>query len=344
MLLSRQITKHSIPSSANSSKNDSTPEKSKEVKNKEAKSKKARSREQQELATHAKDSFMDMTIPLNFDEIACSICDNKFLNDFINKYRYMDNTHMHKLKDGTYLEERMFRFGLTCKYEHLCHSFIFGPKDYTYVQKGVLTPEQVEEIVGTTPVQLPQLDDDLVDYLMKFSQVQNVDGLRRALYENSTYKLDLKDEKTNCLIGCIDLLTISHCYMKTKILSLQITLSNGFKHGFGFPLISCLKISKVLLAFAEKTVVSLEYVCQESKGLEDDTKVLEERHFKVAKEMKDILWSLMKFSDFATEKIKNLVSIGITTFEFKAYFDICDMKLGYVARITRSKEFVVQAP
>lgn len=86
---------------------------------------------------------------------------------------------------------------------------------------------------------------------------------------------------------------------------------------------------------------SLEYVCQEDKGLEDNTKVLEERHFKVAKEMKDMLWSLMNSFDFAPEKIKKPVSIGITTIKFKAYFDICDMKLGYVARITSSEEFVV---
>ncbi|ORE08722.1 hypothetical protein BCV72DRAFT_224448 [Rhizopus microsporus var. microsporus] len=49
---------------------------------------------------------------------------------------------------------------------------------------------------------------------------------------------------------------------------------------------------------------SLEYVCQEDNNLEDNTKVLEGHHFKVAKEMKDMLWSLIKFSDFAPEKIK----------------------------------------
>ncbi|KAI9029907.1 hypothetical protein CLU79DRAFT_831652 [Phycomyces nitens] len=104
---------------------------------------------------------MDMTIPLNLDEIACSIANNKFSSDLINKYRYMDNNHTHTLNDGTHLEERMFRFGLTCRYEHIRHSFILDPKDCTHVQKGVLTPEQVEKIIRTPPVQLPQLDDDL---------------------------------------------------------------------------------------------------------------------------------------------------------------------------------------
>lgn len=72
----------------------------------------------------------------------------------------------------------------------------------------------------------------------------------------------------------------------------------------------------------------LEYVCQEDKGLDDNTKVLEDRHFKVAKEMKNILWSLMEFFDFAPAKIKKLDSIGMTTIQFKACFDIYDMNLG----------------
>ncbi|CAO3701560.1 unnamed protein product [Rhizopus stolonifer] len=319
---------------------------------------------------------MDMSIPLNLDEIACSIADNKFLSDFINKYRYMDNNHMYKLNDGTYLEERMFRFGLTCRYEHLCHSFIFDPKDCTYVQKGVLTPEQVEEIVRTTPVQLPQLDDDLVDYLMKFSQVQNVDDLRRALYENSTYKLDFKDEKNKLfdwVHRSLDHLTLlyenqntfitdhSEQWFQTRVwLPLELLFENiegtssirgenccqasASRKNLSRTVPSTEKLATKKMGNRVDLIVknnSLEYVCQEEKCLEDNTKVLEERHFKVAKEMKDMLWFLMKFSDFAPEKIKKLVSIGITTFKFKAYFDICDMKLGYVARITRSEEFVV---
>lgn len=85
----------------------------------------------------------------------------------------------------------------------------------------------------------------------------------------------------------------------------------------------------------------LEYACEEDKGVEDNTKLLEERHFKVAKEMKEILWSSLNFSHFSQEKIKKLVSIGITTIEFKVYFDICDIKLGYAARVTLSEELVV---
>lgn len=63
-------------------------------------------------------------------------------------------------------------------------------------------------------------------------------------------------------------------------------------------------------------VNNLKFLCEEDKASDDSTKTIEERHLK-------------------------LVSLGITTFKFKAYFDVCDFKLGYVARITRSLEFQV---
>lgn len=60
---------------------------------------------------------MNIKIPPSFEEIACPIADNKFLSDSMNKYLCMENKHMHKLNGGGYFEERMFRFGLTCRYE-----------------------------------------------------------------------------------------------------------------------------------------------------------------------------------------------------------------------------------
>ncbi|CEG81645.1 hypothetical protein RMATCC62417_15818 [Rhizopus microsporus] len=69
------------------------------------------------------------------------------------------------------------------------------------IPKTKLCPERcIDTRIGrgdcrTIPVQLSQIDNDLVDYLMKLSQVRNSDDLRRALHENSTYKLDFNDKK-----------------------------------------------------------------------------------------------------------------------------------------------------
>lgn len=89
------------------------------------------------------------------------------------------------------------------------------------------------------------------------------------------------------------------------------------------------------------TVNNLEFLCEEDKASDDSTKMIEERHFKIGKEMKDILWGLFRRCNYDRTKMRKLVSFGITTFKFKAFFDICDFRLGYVARITRSSEYQV---
>ncbi|KAI8888821.1 hypothetical protein K501DRAFT_329674 [Backusella circina FSU 941] len=175
--------------------------------------------------------------------------------------------------------------------------------DCAYVQKGVLTPKQVEEIIKTTPAQLPQLDDDLADYLIKFSQNNNGKDRNKSECISSI-------RRENCSQASASRRNISHTALSTEKLATK-------KLSYGVDLI--IKNN------------NLEYTCQKDKSLEDNTKALEEYHFKVVKEMKYILWSLMK----------KLVSIGITTIKFRGYFDICDMKLGYVTRITRSEEFVI---
>lgn len=89
------------------------------------------------------------------------------------------------------------------------------------------------------------------------------------------------------------------------------------------------------------TVNSLEFLCEEDKASDDDTKMIEECHFKLGKEMKDILWALFRRCNYDRTKMKKPVSLEITTFKFKAYFDVCDSRLGYVARITCSSKFQI---
>lgn len=85
----------------------------------------------------------------------------------------------------------------------------------------------------------------------------------------------------------------------------------------------------------------LEYLCGEDKPSNDSTEILEDRHFKIAKTIKDMLWQLLDGSNFDAKKMKEVVSVGISAFKFQAHFDLCDIKLGYVARITRSPGFTI---
>ncbi|KAG2230376.1 hypothetical protein INT48_007671 [Thamnidium elegans] len=108
------------------------------------------------------------------------------MTEFIEKYQSMDKKYMHKLSDGSYLKERLFKFGLTCTHEHLCHSFIFDANDFTYIQKKMLTEDQITELESESPVDFPDLDG----YLIKFVNVPTTEDLRMALYQNGDYKMN----------------------------------------------------------------------------------------------------------------------------------------------------------
>lgn len=64
------------------------------------------------------------------------------------------------------------------------------------------------------------------------------------------------------------------------------------------------------------TANDLEYLYEEDKASDDDTKMIEEWHFKIGKEMKDILWALFRRCNFDQMKMK-----------LKVFFDVCDFKL-----------------
>ncbi|KAI8079448.1 hypothetical protein BDF21DRAFT_41275 [Thamnidium elegans] len=301
---------------------------------------------------------------------------NRYMTEFIKKYQSMDKKYMHQLLDGSYLEERLFKFGLTCTHEHLCHSFIFDPDDSTYVQNNVFSEDQIDELKSINPVTFPEIDDDTVSYLMQFANVTTAEDLRKALYQNSDYNMNynkdqhqIKDWIRHSLdhlllvYESIDDFSIEHSeqwhqsriWLPLELLFERISGSKSLR-GESCSLSSCeRKNLQRTVPSTDKlqtkkmgtrvdmlvTVNNLEFLCEEDKANDDNTKIIEERHFKIGKEMKDILWALFRRCDYNRTKMKNIVSLGIATFKFKAFFDVCDFKLGYVARITRSSEFLV---
>jgi hypothetical protein len=82
----------------------------------------------------------------------------------------------------------------------------------------------------------------------------------------------------------------------------------------------------------------VEIQCQEGKITNDNINVLEERHTKISKEIKDVL---LRQVNLEPSKLERVLSFGITAFKFKAFFDICHFHLGYIAHITLLKEFAI---
>lgn len=318
----------------------------------------------------------DLAIALDLDTVMKYFDGSKYMTEFIEKYQSMDKKYMYKLPDGSYLEERLFKFGLTCTHEHLCHSFIFDPNDLTYIQKEVLTEDQITELKSESPIDFPDLDDDSVDYLMKFVNVSTAEDLRVALYQNGDYNMNYSKDRHQIkdwirrsldhlllVYESIDDFTIEHSeqwyqsriWLPLELLFESISGSKSLRGESSSVSSSERKNLQRAVPSTNKfqakkmgtrvdmlvTINKMEFLCEEDKASDDNTKIMEERHFKIAKEMKDILWGLFRHCNYDRSKMRKLVSLEITTFKFKAFFDICDFKLGYVTRVTRSSEFQV---
>ncbi|CAJ0647881.1 21095_t:CDS:2 [Entrophospora sp. SA101] len=62
----------------------------------------------------------------------------------------------------------------------MCHSFILDPDDNSYINDKIFTKEELEEIRDYKKRELPEIPEDLINYIMKFSD-NKIHELRRSL-------------------------------------------------------------------------------------------------------------------------------------------------------------------
>lgn len=90
---------------------------------------------------------------------------------FTNKYLKIPKEDKWTLSTGKIVEDALYVFGMKCSYEHLCHSFLLDPDDKNYIQQGIFTREELEEIKNFSKKELPLMPDDLLKYLNSFRKV-----------------------------------------------------------------------------------------------------------------------------------------------------------------------------
>ncbi|CAJ0641965.1 12991_t:CDS:2 [Entrophospora sp. SA101] len=76
-----------------------------------------------------------------------------------------------KLSTGTVVENRLYKFGIECKYEHLAHSLIIDPNDENYINQNVFTREELEEIKEFQMKPTPKISSDLLEYIESYNIV-----------------------------------------------------------------------------------------------------------------------------------------------------------------------------
>lgn len=85
------------------------------------------------------------------------------------------------LSNGKCVEDELFAFGMQCKEEHPCHSFIVDPADTIYQKYQVFNDDELREIGSFREKKLPTMPTKLRDYLNTYNLTTST-ALRQKIF------------------------------------------------------------------------------------------------------------------------------------------------------------------
>lgn len=88
------------------------------------------------------------------------------------------------LSNGRCVKDELFAFGMQCKVEHLCHSFIVDPTDSNYQKYGVFSDEELMEIRSFKEKKLPTMPTALRDYLNQYNLTTTAAYVKRYFQQS----------------------------------------------------------------------------------------------------------------------------------------------------------------
>ncbi|CAG8532244.1 26124_t:CDS:10 [Gigaspora margarita] len=100
-----------------------------------------------------------------------------------NAYKLMKRENMWKLKSGRLVEEELYKLGLDMRFEHASHSFIVDVDDEAV--KHHFDKEECLEIYNASGPEVPQLLQEIIEYLAKFTNkaIKSLKEVRKAINE-----------------------------------------------------------------------------------------------------------------------------------------------------------------
>ncbi|GBC08988.1 hypothetical protein RclHR1_08520014 [Rhizophagus clarus] len=293
--------------------------------------------------------------------------------EFTKSYRAMDESYMWKLSSGRIVEEELFKLGNDLEFEHAIHSFILDVEDELIMEH--FTEKELEEIEGTTIPEVPDLSDEIDDFLGKFLGKTNLNEIRQIIKE-SMFGNDYNREKHH-----------DEDYICLALYSLVREIENGnlknanlenwynchvwniiFDQAFG-------DVQAVTVVRGESTSVSTatrknkkakrkpgerrkigrrgDWILRAvGNGNKDEfgageagkdwtdkygTKYLKEIGLKLPKTLKDMLMNLMEKVNWVKEVRKNIQTVGIIHEGLMMALVYADNPKGYVCRFRRSQ-------
>ncbi|CAG8685114.1 4347_t:CDS:10 [Rhizophagus irregularis] len=286
--------------------------------------------------------------------------------EFEKTYLKMNDSDKWKLSTGKIVEDALYNFGIKCRHEHLCHSFVIDPNDNIYINEEVFTEAELDEIRKYKLISMPQMPPRLIN--------SDISSLRDAIFKsqqwdspynrqthfdydwirNTAYNLLHEYEAGSLEKDHLELWLLVHVWnfvdrgfgnidgLETARSESSSRASSNRKNRnrTGSAIV---KMKRKIMGRRGDLIirkVSTEYGCSEAgKSFEGNngTKLLHERGIKAPKMMKDIFYSLCEAVGNEEEKIRKLQSIGFIHSSLMILLLRLDSPAGYTCRITRTK-------
>ncbi|CAG8547968.1 13436_t:CDS:2, partial [Funneliformis caledonium] len=264
---------------------------------------------------------------------------NTDYENFTERYQNMDNDRKWKLTTGKIVEDSLYEFGMRCKYEHLCHSFIVDPNDYNYIVESVFTLEELNEIKEYKYKKLPNMPTDLLRYLNSFRKY-NTRDLRKAVFETQSWNMPFNRDTH-----------FDFDWVRNSIYNLgeSCSVASSARKNMNRMVSAIVSIKrKVMGRRADFLIryISTEYACSEVGKIfdgENGTKLLKERGKKTPKMMKDIFDNLCMAVGMKEEKIRKLQSVGFVHANLMVVLLRMDSPEGFVCRVNRTRMIGIPA-
>ncbi|CAG8783932.1 18743_t:CDS:2, partial [Gigaspora margarita] len=254
---------------------------------------------------------------------------------FTNKYQKIPKEDKWTLSTEKIVEDALYVFGMKCSHEHLCHSFLIDPDDKNYIQQGIFTREELEEIKNFSKKELPLMPDDLLKYLNSFRK-SNTSDLRELIFRS-----DLRDQPFDRSKN------FDYDWIRNTIYNLGESCSYASSNRKNSQRVVASTDSMKRKAMGRRGDLIIrkwhtEYGCSEAgkifEGI-NGTKIIKEGGLKMPKMLRDMFIDLCETMEMRKNKIRKLETVGFIISGLRISLLRLDLPAGHVCRLSRTRLF-----
>ncbi|RIA79722.1 hypothetical protein C1645_47907 [Glomus cerebriforme] len=294
---------------------------------------------------------------------------------FTATYQKIPQENKWTLSTGKIVEDALYAFGMKCSHEHLCHSFLIDPDDENYIQQGIFTCEELEEIKNFDKKELPLMPNDLLKYLNSFRKTSDLRELifRPGLHDqpfdrsknfdydwirNTIYNLVLEYEANHLTKDHLEAWIMLHIWTFIDKAFLDIdgmeitrgescSYASSNRRNSRRVVASTSPIKRRAMGRRGDLIIRKwhsEYGCSEAGKIFDGkngTKIIKEGGLKMPKMLRDMFNDLCEATEMRECKIRKLETVGFIIAGLRISLIRVDLPAGHVCRLSRTRLFEI---